>query len=214
MQYFKSTLLIIFIAFIFTETTEAQSKLDGYFFSGSISYDVMMISENTFPPYDPDLYLFGFWSRGIEIGKRKERKAYSLYFRFGKNILESDLTVFDGLDDEFEVERYMQLGAVYRLQFNKYRETDSKLLFNLGVRNMASVANFTGKQLIDAYNANARLINYNQATVSIESGLYLEVGRNAGNKPGFFLNIEPLYIAVTNKGLGAGGFKVSGIVQL
>ena len=78
---------------------------------------------------------------------------------------------------------------------------------------MTGVSYFHGVQLINAYSNNPQLIDYDQATIDFETGIYLEVGRYAGNKPGFFINFEPFYIMVTNQGLGGGILKLSGMIQ-
>jgi hypothetical protein len=213
MKPYISIILVSIISSVCVQTLHAQSKFEDYFIKGGVSYDARTITDKIFPPFDPETYLMGFWSKGIEIGKRTERKIISMHFQFGENINKPDITIENGLDNEFEVERYMQLAGAFRWQFNKYKNTDSQLLFNIGVRNMAGVSYFHGVQLINAYSNNPQLIDYDQATIDFETGIYLEVGRYAGNKPGFFINFEPFYIMVTNQGLGGGILKLSGMIQ-
>ena len=55
---------------------------------------------------------------------------------------------------------------------------------------MVGVSYFHGIELINAGSTNAQLIDYNQFTIDLETGIYLEVGRHGGRKPGVFVNFE------------------------
>lgn len=151
MKYFRIITPLIILGCLPLNSAQAQSNMESYFVGGTFFYDVAMISDDIIPPFDPDFYLMGFWSKGIELGKRNERKAYSLYFRFGENVNEPDLTVGNGFDDEFEFEKYVQISGVYPWKFNKYRSTDSDLLFNIRIRNFISLSRFTGVQIVDDF---------------------------------------------------------------
>ena len=212
MKPYISIILLSIISSVCVQTLHAQSKLEDYFIKGGVSYDFRVIADRAFPKYS-DFDLMSFWSKEIEIGKRNEQKIYSVHVRFGNNEFRDELIVEDELFDTFEVERYMQLAGAFRWQFNKYKDTDSQLLFNIGVRNMVGVSYFHGIELINAGSTNAQLIDYNQFTIDLETGIYLEVGRHGGRKPGVFVNFEPFYVIQTNRGLGLGFAKLSGMIQ-
>ena len=67
---------------------------------------------------------------------------------------------------------------------------------------------------INAYSNNPQLIDYDQATIDFETGIYLEVEDMEEENLGFFINFEPFYIMVTNQGLVfLGILKLSGMIQ-
>ena len=78
---------------------------------------------------------------------------------------------------------------------------------------MVGVSYFHGIELINAGSTNAQLIDYNQFTIDLRQEYILKLEDMEEENLGFLLILSLLYVIQTNKGLGFGYAKLSGMIQ-
>ena len=149
-------------------------------------------------------------NRSNESLKSGDWRNFTGTFRYGKSILEPSLEKEGGLNGEIEIPYTFALGATYRNQFSKFRDTE-RIVFNMGYRVMLFYARYWGSRAFDDpnYYTYSRIEDFSINMGGLESGLYFELGRKPAAKPGIFLNFEPLYARITTDGFGIGIIKTS-----
>lgn len=197
----------LFLAIFLTSAIAAQEASRSFYISPYFSHEVLFTPNEDKSFFD--LYIVGFNNFGAEAGIDLKKTKLGLYYAYGKNPNPTNFNTTDGQDNEIEIRRAINMGAVFTKQVSSLKKTDSPV-FNLGNRFELGYTHFKGV-IIEDNGTDPEVENdYSRKVLSLELGPYIEFGKRSTEKNlAYFINLEPLFFRVTTKGLGVGVLRTS-----
>lgn len=210
MEFQKLALFLILLIILTTSTKGLAQEQSGFYGGLGYSYEVMFTESRVTGPNQPfEYYLGGFILYGAEFGKHFGKNNVGGFIAFGSNSNPLELDPDIDFDGDIDLLNTLTIGIIYRKQITKYKESN-KVVFNFGYRSSLGFYQYTGDQLFVDENRNGRIEDFTLSIVGVESGLYLELGKTPNDsRSGFAVNIEPIYVRVTNDGFGIGATKLT-----